>query len=1020
MPESISGECAIKFVGGPLRGQLFPLQKAEITIGRDAHNDIVVLDPRVSRNHASLRWEQGQWFVINLSQKSIITIEQRIVQKEPLHENVPVVLGEDTTFIFLRRNASSSSAYIPLMQAGSGAMPVLSASAPIAPTPSPSSAKIPAPGSSTGWIASPIAPGAVVEKTMLHGIPSIVVSSNNSNQKQIYPLEKPVITIGRHAANDIVIKEQIISSYHFRIEREGGHWILTHPAKEKTLNGLLYQGRHIKGFMTFRKELENGDIFRIGDEHGTLITLTFDDGSGMEGQTLPDVRPLPLGMPVITIGRHPDNTVVLEHPQVSAHHARLEQVAGGQYRVTDLNSTNHVYVNAARVTSQMLRPGDEIRIGPFRFEYSGEQLVQYDESNSIRIDALHLNKVGHRGTVLLNDISLSIPPRTFVALVGSSGAGKSTLMDALNGLRPAGSGQVFYNGQDYYRHQAAFSTQLGYVPQDDIVHRNLTVQRALFYAARMRLPSDYTHEQIQQRIEEVLEEVEMMDRRNLLVSKLSGGQRKRVSIALELLAKPSVFFLDEPTSGLDPGLDRKMMLLLRRLADRGHTIVLVTHATNNINVCDYVCFLAQGGRLVYYGPPDEARTYFRKADFAEIYSALEPTKDNPDVPAQAETGFRNSQAYKQYVEHHIKEGELLRVHGKQQGQLHQHIKRGNPFTQFRLLTLRYLELLRNDPGNLLLLLLQAPVVALLLVLMANYGIGQDLFRADKVVTCQSQLLTKTGPLSIPNTGQGQKINCNRVMDFLQHDPAGKLYAHDHGGALQALQEFILPASGTDAQNVLFIMTFAAVLFGCLSGSREIVKEIHIFRREHAVNLGIVPYMFSKVLVLGVLALFQSAVLVLFVNVTEPYHQGVLLPPLLEVYITITLCEFAGLMIGLTISAVAPNSDWAISFVPIIVLPQVIFAGLIIPFKDWFTQGLAAIFPTRWTLTALGTSVGLHSDKLGKDMLFGNDYTFHGTLFSTYNHSDAVSRLTTAWIALGVLSAALIMIIGLALSRKHTH
>src|SRR5260370_2072923 len=214
------------------------------------------------------------------------------------------------------------------------------------------------------------------------------------------------------------------------------------------------------------------------------------------------------------------------------------------------------------------------------------QLTQHDESSNIRIDALHLQRTGNNSVVLLNDISLAIPPRKFVALVGGSGAGKSTLMNALNGMRPAQSGAVLYNGQDYYRHLAAFSTQLGYVPQDDIIHRDLTVERALYYAAKMRLPEDFTAEQVKQRIDEVLDDVEMKYRRHLLVSKLSGCQRKRVSIALELLANPSVFFLDEPTSGLDPGLDRKMMFLLRKLADKGHTIVLVTHATNNINACD--------------------------------------------------------------------------------------------------------------------------------------------------------------------------------------------------------------------------------------------------------------------------------------------------------------------------------------------------------------------------------------------------------------------------------------------------
>src|SRR5207248_9650620 len=222
--------------------------------------------------------------------------------------------------------------------------------------------------------------------------------------------------------------------------------------------------------------------------------------------------------------------------------------------------------------------------------------------------------------------------------------------------RPAQKGLVLYNGQDYYRHLAAFSTQLGYVPQDDIIHRELTVERALYYTARMRLTEDFTQAQIKKRIDEVLEDVDMKHRRGLLINKLSGGQRKRVSIALELLAKPSIFFLDEPTSGLDPGLDRKMMFLLRKLADKGHTIVLVTHATNNINTCDYVCFLAQGGRLVYYGPPNEARRFFQKTDFAEIYGALEPGKDNPDAPARAEAAFRASEDYQKYVARPLMEG----------------------------------------------------------------------------------------------------------------------------------------------------------------------------------------------------------------------------------------------------------------------------------------------------------------------------------------------------------------------------
>ena len=401
------------------------------------------------------------------------------------------------------------------------------------------------------------------------GIPSLEISSNTSNDKHAHALDKSVINIGRNVTNDIVITDQFVSGLHLQIIRQGNSFVLIHPHPERkhTLNGLLYQGRKIRGDEHFRKVLARGDIFRIGSEGGSLVTLAYDDGSGEQYDELPPMRPIRLQDNEVTIGRLSENTVMLPHPQVSAHHARLVR-EGGTYRIFDLHSTNHVYLNAQLTTDALLKMGDEIRIGPYRLIFESTQLKQYDESNSIRIDALNLKKYGNNHTTLLNNISLSIAPRTFIAVVGGSGAGKSMLVDALSGLRPAHEGKVLYNGQDYYRNLAAFTTQLGYVPQDDIVHRDLTVERALYYAAKMRLPGDFTEGQIRQRITEVLEDVEMMGRQKLLIRKLSGGQRKRVSIALELLANPSLFFLDEPTSGLDPGLDRKMMFLLRKLADK--------------------------------------------------------------------------------------------------------------------------------------------------------------------------------------------------------------------------------------------------------------------------------------------------------------------------------------------------------------------------------------------------------------------------------------------------------------------
>ena len=1008
---------SIRFLSGPLAGKTFLINKPIVTIGREASNDIIVLeDPAISRHHAQIAWDNGTWTISKISQQNKIFVNQRDVLRANISEHDTIGLGNSTFQI------------LPIVETPNRNTPAdgsmqMSFSVPPPPPPQfqqsfqqpqpaqqvqqrpfPQPAMVP-PFSGVGGDlgGTQIAPSdfsPLMTQAAPGGMQSLEVSSNIHHERHSYTLNKQVINIGRDPSNDIVINEPVVSSFHAQIVREGDRLILVHPhpTRQKTLNGLLYQGRHITGEQAFKKPLERGDIFRIGDEHGTLITLTYNDGSGAVQEAVPDIRPIPLGAPLITLGRLPDNMVVLNHPQVSGHHAQLEQVKGG-YRIVDLHSTNHVYVNGNRVGAEPLKQGDEVRIGPFKLTYTGTQLTQHYEGNSIRIDALNLKKEGNKHVILIDDISVAIPPRKFVALVGGSGAGKSTLMDALNGLRPAQQGAVLYNGQDYYRNLAAFSTQLGYVPQEDILHRDLTVERALYYAAKLRLPSDFTEAQIKQRIDEVLDDVEMKFRRKLLVSKLSGGQRKRVSIALELLANPSVFFLDEPTSGLDPGLDRKMMFLLRKLADKGHTIVLVTHATNNINTCDYICFLCQGGRLAYFGPPDEAKKFFGKTDFAEIYSALEPTDENPNIPAQAEAVFKQSPYFQRYVVQSLNQGPAGRANVQQMTQQVLPPKRGNPWQQFMLLSMRYLELLKNDKVNLLILILQAPVIGLILFFLA----GSGTFATSSIVTCPVSPGATSGPVS-----------CGRIVNFL-NTPGGQAQAQlrEPGVPLaQAQNDFlnnaIEPGSGGDAQKIIFIMSFAAIMFGCINSAREIVKEGPIYRRERTVNLGIIPYMFSKIVVLGILCLIQSAVLVLFVQLKAPFQWSVFLPPLLEVYITMALTSLAGLMLGLTVSAVSPNNDRAMSFIPFILIPQVIFSGIIFALDNPGLQFLGSFFAARWSMAAMGSTVGLHGDKLGS----GNDFAYRGTLFTSVSGSTqgtATVHLLLMWFAL----ALMIVLLGLA-------
>jgi ABC transport system ATP-binding/permease protein len=728
------------------------------------------------------------------------------------------------------------------------------------------------------------------------------------------------------------------------------------------------------------------------------MTTTTQVGDNQGSLPLMPGRPVPLNVPVVTIGRYPDNTIILNHPLVSGHHARVEQTRRGEHRLVDLGSTNRVYVNGQRVSDRVLKSGDVIRIGPYKFTYQDNQLSWEDESGAIRIDALHLEEKGRRRTILLDDVTIDIPPRKLVAIVGGSGVGKSTLMNALDGMHPAPKGVVLYNGQNFYQHLAEFSRQIGIVPQDDIVHKNLTVEQALYYAARLRLPSDFTRAQVKERIHEVLVDVGIHHRRKWMVSSLSGGERKRLSIALELLANPALFFLDEPTSGLDPGLDLKMMELLRELADKGHTIVLVTHTIYNINLCDYVCILAQGGRLAFYGPPQEAVAYFGAKSFAEIYTMIEPTEEDKKIPQEVAERFKNSPYYKKYIEQPLDQ-ELSDV---QRGltpyeppQKHRH---GHHRRQFFLLSRRYLRLLSNDFGNFLILLLQAPVIGLILWFLAS----PTTFAPTSIADCptRANILDTSGPIV--------SIDCQRVVNALNSPQATIYLQHTGKSKNQILNDAIEPNSGADAQTLLFIMAFAAVTFGCINGVREIVKEMPIYKRERAVNLGIAPYMFSKIVILGILCLIQSAIVMYIVNMKAPLQESIFLPPLAEIYITMALASLAGLMLGLAISALAPNTDRAMSFVPIVLIPQVIFSGVIFELNSPVLQAIGALFAMRWAMAGMGSTVGLHPDKLGVD-----SFSYQGTLFVSVNKASVVPAATEHLLLVWGALVLMILVLGFA-------
>ena len=348
------------------------------------------------------------------------------------------------------------------------------------------------------------------------------------------------------------------------------------------------------------------------------------------------------GSVTLRIGRGLDNQIVLDDLLVSRHHTELVPQRGG-FQVRDLGSRNGTYVNGQRAEVAPLGEGDLLAVGHSRFTVRQGQLVASVDQGDVAFVANHLSFTLNDGTRLLDDVSFGLPGSSLLAIIGPSGAGKSTMLKALTGSQPATSGEVYYDGRDLYENFQDLRHRIGVVPQDDVVHRQLTVRQALRFAAELRFPDDLdTHLRLA-RVEEVMVELGLTGHADTRVDKLSGGQRKRTSVALELLTRPSLLFLDEPTSGLDPGLDKQVMQTLRGLADGGRTVAVVTHSVANLHVCDKVLLLAPGGKVAFFGPPDQLLPFFGVRDHADVFNTV--TAD-PDGVAEH---FRRSPLHDEQV-----------------------------------------------------------------------------------------------------------------------------------------------------------------------------------------------------------------------------------------------------------------------------------------------------------------------------------------------------------------------------------
>jgi ABC-type multidrug transport system ATPase subunit len=817
-----------------------------MSIGRDPSNDIVLDDSAVSRRHLTLTRRGDIWHVAVISGAGPLHVNGRQCDANEVHPGDQVAIGGVVVYLEWLADADAASLAVP---GGGGAIRA--------------------------------------------GDPVATVTVECPAGRFVVPLREASITIGRAPDCGLIIPSRVISAHHAMLQRgaDGTYTLSTDP---RAPNSFTYGGAPVRQH-TFR----HGDTLFIGSyESGEYASMRYAAPFGAAA-----ARSVPMELPlggVATIGRDPASTYCLPSPIVSWHHARLHRDAAGVV-LEDLGSTNGSYVNLARVArTQRLAHGNVVQIGPFGYAFDGVRLTPLDDtgpSTGIRVEALDLIRTAHGGrTALLDHVTLAARPGQFITIIGGNGAGKSTLLKALAGIQPAQFGAVLFDGIDSYRHYDLFRGRIGYVPQADIVHLALTVEEALYYTARLRLSSDLREEEIAQRIQLVLTAVDLAAHQGKLVGALSGGERKRLSLAVELLAEPQVLFLDEPNAALDPNHRRDLLRTVRALANQGRTLIMVTHFHEDFEACDQVAVMGRGGRLCFFGSPPEALRFFGVTRYEDIYAHIEEA-------APAEVWRKRYQQLPQYlrdIQSHAA-AYTLAGYGPSSTAASYRWNSATPGRQLSavkelsLLLARYARILSRDRLNVAILLLQAPIIGAILAIISKAG----------------AFTNGSGP--------------------------------------------------TDAQEVLFFLAVIAIWFGTSNAVREISKEADIYQRERLAGLRILPYVLSKVGVLALLCVVQTLVLLVIVTAKTglpPLSAGLFLPPFVELYIGTTLAGLAGLGMGLAVSAFANNPDKAVSAVPLVLLPQILLAGIIFPLNGPI-KPFASVTISRWAVQALGTSADLN-------------------------------------------------------------
>ncbi|MGO9286870.1 MAG: ATP-binding cassette domain-containing protein [Mycobacterium sp.] len=550
----------------------------DVVVGRDLRADIRIADPRISRAHLILRFDQGKWVAIDNGSVNGTFVNGYRRPVIDIHDgqsiNIGNAAGPRLTFEIGQRRGKGGQPPGSASPRDAQSTMTWSATAPPGPPP-----------------AQPPGPLAGSRRSGATPTPSPVPQGRPApHVRQTPPLAPSEYPTNVHAAPPSAGPP---------------------PDQITVVNAWPPPRTH-----------------EVPPTEVTMLATPFGDASNLATRfvKLLSPRSVPAAKPVgsVTIGRATDNDVVIPDVLASRYHATLTLTPlGTEIRDTSVNGT---FVNGTRIGSAILTEGDVVTVGNVDLVVSGGLLVRRSETEAAtRTGGLEVRGVQYvvdNGKQLLTDISLTARPGTLTAVIGGSGAGKSTLARLIAGYTTPSSGSVTFEGHDIHSEYASLRSRIGMVPQDDVVHRQLTVNQALSYAAELRLPPDTSKRDRAKVVAQVLEELDLTKHANTRVDKLSGGQRKRASVALELLTGPSLLILDEPTSGLDPALDHQVMMMLRQLADAGRVVIVVTHMLSYLDTCDQLLLVAPGGKTAYCGPPDGIGEVMGTTNWAKIFGQV--------------------------------------------------------------------------------------------------------------------------------------------------------------------------------------------------------------------------------------------------------------------------------------------------------------------------------------------------------------------------------------------------------------